>query len=179
MRGVFCGLVAVFFAGAVWGFEAPVYIGTYSFAHPMRKNQNEQLVRHGLGFPTDHVGLPKDDAALAAALAAPEPLTRAEQDVLPSEVAAYKRGTGEEKRTKKLIKTIPKKWVAGCACLKQHNELIGEIIALERSETKENLAEVETAIVEKYGAVRANYEVHKTTCPQRKTILWTPASLKY
>jgi hypothetical protein len=61
--------------------------------------------------------------------------------------------------------------------LKQHNKLIGEIIALELSETKENLAEVEPVIVEKYGLVRDNYEVHRTTCPQRLKILW--ASKRY
>jgi hypothetical protein len=161
MRGVFCGLVAVFFAGAVWGLEAPVYI--YGFDNMRQRNHNHRLAAQGL--------------RQGDGVAALEPLTSADESVLSAEVAAFKRGTGIDH--KKTGIAIPKKWVAGCACLKQHNELIGEIIALERSETKENLAEVEGEIVIKYGAVRANYEVHKTTCPQRKKILWTPATTKH
>jgi hypothetical protein len=169
MRGIFCGLVAVVFAGVVWGLEAPVYIrgGIWDVA---RKNYNEQLAAQGLALPTDYVGLPPNDAAAAAGT-----LTQEERRLLSGELVAYKRGTWTHTpATKnKPAKEIPVKWVADCACLKQHNKLIGEIIALELSETQENLAASQAAIVEKYGAARANYEGHKTTCPQRNKIIWT------
>jgi hypothetical protein len=161
MRGVICGLlVVVFLAVPVGASEDDVYVnpGIFGTVPVRRLNYNRALPAQGFALRGD------------SADAEPEELTPEEVSELSDYAIAYARHTGIiDAKTRK---PIPRKLASGCACLKRHNAIIGEIVRLEKSETKENLAAVESEMVVKYAAIRANYEGHKTTCSRRNKILW-------